>query len=291
MPGRSSAKKNYSELAGISKKSTPKKVSTSDDSLNEDTPIKSPFECSSCQVLADLVKEMRKKQVEQDEEIKLLKDQLSQNEGLVEKQRVLEDKIVVLESNSGVGDSSSDGANDIVGELTKQVKELEKKVEDRTNRQLRKTLVFRQVPELDSEKTWSDTTEIVANKISELLDMNIDDARYEIDRCHRGGNAKWYKANKKVRPIYVAMLRWPTCEELVSEARKSNDIHIDYKYGPLTTQRRNAALAMRKELKRKGEICQGFIKFPAVLMGRKSDTEKYVEIRDFSDDDVSTYKK
>ena len=167
---------------------------------------------------------------------------------------------------------------------------MEKKHEDRINRQLRKTLVIRNLPEKDSEK-WADTTDILANKISSLLEMSLDDAYFEIDRCHRGGISKNYKGKSKVRPIYAAMLRWETCEKLVEAARSSGDVYIDYKFGPLTTLRRNEALKVRKELKRSGVIEKGFIKFPAILMGKKPGAVKYEEIRNFSDDDVSSYKR
>ena len=161
-------------------------------------------------------------------------------------------------------------------------------MEDRTNRQLRQTLVFRNIREEASEKSWSDTTDVVATKIADVLNLEFDEARYLINRCHRGGNSNFYKREKKIRPIYVAMTRWDTCEELVKAARGQQNFYVDYKYGPLTTKRRNMALKLRRELKQSGEINHGFIKFPAVLMGKKTGEEKYREIRNFSDEDVSS---
>ena len=177
------------------------------------------------------------------------------------------------------------------GDLAAKVKELEKKVEDRTNRQLRKTMIFRNIKETEEEKTWEDTTDIVAGKISSLLDIDLEDAEYMIDRCHRGGDPKFYKRKNRIRPIYIAFLRWPDCEQIIKAARGQNEFHVDYKFGPLTTARRNEALKLRKEMKKDGKLTKAFVRFPAVLMGKKVGSSKYEIIRDFSDDEVVPKKE
>ena len=151
--------------------------------------------------------------------------------------------------------------------------------------------MIRNVPEEPNEKLWSDTTDLLAEKLASILNIDPSEAKPMIDRCHRGGNSTYYKGKNKIRPIYAAMMRWTDCEEIVKNARGQSDIFVDYKYGPLTTIRRNQALKMRKDLKASGEIVKGFVKFPAVLIGLRPGAEKMEVIHNFSDDDVSTYKR
>ena len=73
-------------------------------------------------------------------------------------------------------------------DLSQRVKDLEEALEERTNRQLRKTLVFRNIPEHESEKKWSATKDLLATKISDVMeDVDKSEALQMIDRCHRGG--------------------------------------------------------------------------------------------------------
>ena len=118
---------------------------------------------------------------------------------------------------------------------------------------MRKTLVFRHIPEHESEKKWSATKDLLATKISDVMeDVDKSEALQMIDRCHRGGKKTDETTDKpsKHRPIYAAMLYWEDCESLLQAARKSKPgFYIDYKYGRKTTARRNEALKKRKELK------------------------------------------
>ena len=50
----------------------------------------------------------------------------------------------------------------------------------------------------------------------------------------------------------------------------------------MTTKRRNLAMVKRRELLDSGELVQAYIKFPALLMGKKPGQKKYDEIEDFS---------
>ena len=207
---------------------------------------------------------------------------------LLKKQQSLEKDMAELKSKFDVDCLPQPVNTASTTDLAQKVKALEKTMEDRINRQLRQTLVIRNIPEEPQEKSWSDTTDVVAGKIADLLDLGFDEARDLINRCHRGGKPSYYKEKKKIRPIYVAMMRWGTCEELVHASRSQRQFFIDYKYAPLTTKRRNMALKLRRDLKNSGEIDKGFIKFPAILMGKKNGEAKYREIRNFSDEEIPT---
>ena len=62
------------------------------------------------------------------------------------------------------------------------------------------------------------------------LYIPTEDTKSLIDRCHHGGNKKYYKDIKKTRPIYPAMLHWKTCEQLILNAREKRNILIGYKW-------------------------------------------------------------
>ena len=136
------------------------------------------------------------------------------------------------------------------------------------------------------------TKTLVATNISELLgDVSISDAKkWMINRCHRGGDPKFYDTEKgKHRPIYVNMFAWDDCERLIKKSRSKDapkKIKIDYKYGPITTKRRKLAMDRRYELKLAGELDQGYIKFPAIVMGKKAGEKKYRKMDNFSTAEV-----
>ena len=163
-----------------------------------------------------------------------------------------------------------------------RLRAIEEKIEERTNRQLRKTLVVRGVPENDKEKTWEDTENVFTKKIAETIDVTTDEAKEMIERCHRGGNPSKFRDMRKERPIFVALHSWKRCEEIVSKARKTKSLMVDFKYGPITTARRNMALKPRRELLDSGSLVKAHISYPAKLMGKGLNDIKYKLIEDFS---------
>lgn len=162
--------------------------------------------------------------------------------------------------------------------------------EDRVNRQLRKTLVFKGAHEQENE-SWDATDELLAQKIADVCDgTSLEEARDMFERSHRGKVSTRYQGDGP-RPIYAAFLSWRDSEFVKEEFRKHNirqgsggGVTCDQKYGPRTTARRNMALKERKRLKSEGKIFNGYIKFPAILMVKDSRAPeaKYKACRDFS---------
>ena len=158
----------------------------------------------------------------------------------------------------------------------KELEDITENVESRTNRQLRETLIFKNVPEVEgNDESYDDTKDLLATIISE----NLEDITYEqafdlIKRCHRerdrsDDDEDHYRKGK--RYIFAAMHSWDLCQTLIKKFRQKgiNDpnfkISVEQKYGPLTTKRRKLALELRKALKENGEITGGYVKFPARL--------------------------
>ena len=172
-------------------------------------------------------------------------------------------------------------------------KQLEEKVEDRTNRQLRKTIVVKGLPEKPNEK-WSDTRNLLAKHIAKSYNMEFKTAYAMFERVHRGGGNGYQERKKNRRDIYALCSKWDDSEHLVwksyevnkSKAKKDRVI-IEYKYGPLTNLRRGEAMKKRKEVMDEKLYRNAYVKFPAVLMGRKDGEDGYSEIANYSDKCVS----
>jgi len=178
---------------------------------------------------------------------------------------------------------------------------LEEEIEERTNRQLRKTLVFRGIPEQtirrDSssdnagrKENWDDTEELLAQKIAEVCeDTSLSQAREMIERGHRGGPNPNYQGDKP-RPIFAAFYDWKQSEFVKKQFRiNSTAYQCGNKYGARTSARRNLAMKERKRLKSNGTIISGYVDFPARLMVRDSNASgaKYYMKKDFSKDPVT----
>ena len=172
--------------------------------------------------------------------------------------------------------------------ITERLAEVEELVEERTNRQMRETLVFRGLEEQPRE-TWSDTKHSLSEIISETCGVTYEDAALSINRCHRSASRMTKDGRKiKSRPIYANFYEWEITENIISCFRESNilyphfNIKADYKYGPLTTKRRNEALKVRWQLKSDKKISKGFIQYPAKLLVMYIGETDYKVHHDFS---------
>ena len=174
------------------------------------------------------------------------------------------------------------------------IKNLENKLEDTTNRHLRKTLVIKGVKELENE-TWSATESVLAKTISEATDGDVDEiaAARLIERAHR---SRPNRQKQGRRDIFVKMYDWKDSEYLKAKFAKKNikdrkfKIYCEQKYGPITSARRNEALKARKALKSTGAITRGYVAFPAKLMVKlpnDSVDAKYRLHKDFSNIDIT----
>ena len=91
------------------------------------------------------------------------------------------------------------------------VKALEERIEDRTNRQLRKMLVFNNIPEKEHE-SWEDTEKLDANATADVCNINVADAAEQLERVHRSAANPRYKGNAP-RKIFAALYDWKFSEK------------------------------------------------------------------------------
>ncbi len=150
--------------------------------------------------------------------------------------------------------------------------------EERTNRQLRKTIIFRNVNEVSDDESYADTKELLAKLISD----NCEDVAYDyvfdnIDRAHRESKRKprqhdQVPSRQGKRLIFAVFHSWELCQTIIEDFRRqcirevNFNTSADQMYGPMTVKRRKLAFVKRKELKENGQITSGFVDFPARLM-------------------------
>ena len=177
---------------------------------------------------------------------------------------------------------------------TSHIRQLEEHVEDRTNRQLRKTLVFHNIPE-EPQESWAQTEKRVAEVIADVCNIQVAEAAENLERVHRSAPNPRYKGNSP-RKIFAALYDWKfseKCKEAFKEKNiaKTSTIYCEQLYGPLTRERRRLAMEERKRLKTNNEIVSAYVDFPAKLMGKTTKEGKYKCIKDFSNVKVKFGKR
>ena len=175
---------------------------------------------------------------------------------------------------------------------SKQMNDLSERLESRTNRQLRNTLVFKGIPETSKETSWNDTRVVLAETVAKCIpSLDQQTAHGLFERVHRG---RANEHNKGRRNIFAKLYRWDDAEQLKTDFRSLNirnpntKIYCEQKFGPMTTYRRNQAMTVRRDLKNDQKIYSGFVAFPAKLLVKYSadKKEKYVLYEDFSELEV-----
>ena len=132
--------------------------------------------------------------------------------------------------------------------INKKVIEIEERLEERTNRQLRQTLVFRGIHE-QGDETWDDTKNIVANVISKNIGVSVRTAENMLNRVHRGRHSNKQQYQNKPRPVYAALYRWEDCEEIVEEFR---DLNIKKKSSIQANNNKTSQSSYEKERTQRG---------------------------------------
>ena len=192
-----------------------------------------------------------------------------------QKFNLLTSRIVALEQQV----QELEGVSKRVGELEElpnTVDQLREEIENRTNRSLRETLVFKNIPEEEGENSYKETKELLATTINRHCpEITYEVALNQIKRAHRERNRNFddYEQSRQgKRIIYAAFHSWDLCQKIIESFRvkcikdRNFNISVDQKYGPLTTKRRQKAFLERKKLKEEGVIASGYVAFPAKLM-------------------------
>ena len=115
-------------------------------------------QCQNCDTLQELLKTLQETNKSLQETVKRLTDRLNS----------VEETLKELTAEKQLDSSSS---SPISSGIEERIIQLEELVEERTNRQLRKTLFIKGIAESDQEKSWFDveTTHLRSNALVESL--------------------------------------------------------------------------------------------------------------------------
>ena len=232
-----------------------------------------------------------------------LKENLAATKGIAEKALAL-----ARENQQKIDNLTLENAKfqqQITDLRTDKLKVLEESIEDRTNRQLRKTLIFRGVAESPTE-TWEETEKKLATVMHEVTGDPMSVTTEWIERCHRTGKPSSGKPSdesagmssnsgnytrKGPRVITAGFYDWKDAQHVLTAfmnntIKNKSSISATQKFGPMTTRRRNAALLERKNLILSKEIKSGYIAYPARLMVKGPNEKVYHLHKDFSRIDI-----
>lgn len=311
MTRRTAAKKNQPQppLKSILKPSAAENTIENEKNEEETLTDATDADLTDTVITKSLLKELFEKNYKKivnefNKTIESLKSQLDEVEARATN---AEKKIKLLETENQKLKEVLNSTSNTANANANAINALEERIEDRTNRQLRKTMVFRGVPENDNE-TWDDTKSLLAAEIAKVLNTEetdaeemserVHEAEEMLERVHRAAPNPHYKGSAP-RPIFAAFNYWPDTVEVIDKFREhninndnDNKVTADYKYGPLTTKRRSLAMLERKKLKESNAIVAGYVAFPARLMVKTSNRQgsKYKLHKDFSKEKVQ-FKK
>ena len=159
--------------------------------------------------------------------------------------------------------------------------ELKSKLDDVKNRDLRKTLIFRNIPQTKNKESWNESKLTLAKEIKVIMPGVADDIIISnIERAHRAPqkDTNQYSTPGSL-PIIAKFIDWNFSEKVKSNfiraARDSfqqhpnQTIYISQMYSSSVTARRNKAMLKLKKLKRDERAIQAYVKCPAILMVKK----------------------
>jgi hypothetical protein len=172
-------------------------------------------------------------------------------------------------------------SNTDINELNKQVIELEEKLDDQINRNMRNNLIFKNIPELPNERS-EQTKELVQTIMAEKLGIEAEESSRFIARVHRGGNRK-----ETSRPIYIKFDSDRYAEDILrkaitfNKANRDKFVNVQQQFTKKIQDRRVVALQVRKILLSNKEYERAYIQYPATLKVKKYGEIKYFTHKEF----------
>ena len=127
------------------------------------------------------------------------------------------------------------------------ISQLVEQVEDQINKNTCTTLVIRGIKHMNTEKTWNDTENVLANILCGYFGWNKDQFVHDTNRVHRGT----YKDPNS--PIYVTFMSCKVAQNVttiisVGRASKVNNF-ASQKYSKTIQDKMNSQFLKHKEFK------------------------------------------
>ena len=179
-----------------------------------------------------------------------------------------------------------------------RIEALQEEIDELRNRGMRKTLIFRNIPE-EGVESWTQTKLVLAREIIKTYkpdsinnDALIKEVVANIDRAHRisGQPQAQDKINKTYyRPIVAEFCTWTYSEKIKdlfikakSEEDKTRRVFVSQLVTTSIAKRQKQALIKRAEVLKENKNLLMFVKYPAVLMSKtKGTNEKYKPYEEF----------
>ena len=158
-----------------------------------------------------------------------------------------------------------DSLNKIIVGLENHLRITQDDLDDTRNRNLRKTLTFRNIKQESLRESWDTTKRILANEIHTVIPhRSPKETLSQIERAHRPKeNQSPVSQHNKVPPIIAKFTDWTFTEEIkasfIKAAKSSRNNHIvsvSQIYSPGVTNRRNEAMKVRKQLRNEDKQIQ-----------------------------------
>jgi len=165
-----------------------------------------------------------------------------------------------------------------IEELTRENVALRAANEKLTDDSLRDSLSIHHIPrKVGGKETWSDTKNILSKFLAENSDLTEEAWAAKISRAHRG------KPTSTV--IHCLFRDWEYAQEVKEMFRKKEGkiggVFVLDKFSVGTQERRNMAQARRDVERRNNPGSKLYIKYPAVLMRKRTQDKEYQAVASF----------
>ena len=129
---------------------------------------------------------------------------------------------------------------------------------------------------------------MLANEVSKnMQDFSKEEIIRYIEPAHRVTTANRNPSATSAPPFLVAKItNWDMLEKIKSAIIKANQqgtstVFVSQMYSKSLTERRNAALKYRADIKQQDTSIQGYVKFPAMLKIKRTRERKYSLEKEF----------
>ena len=93
----------------------------------------------------------------------------------------------------------------------RRISQLEEQIEDQINRNTCSTLVIRGIKHKNTEKTWNDTENVLANTLCGYFGWNKDQFIHDTDRVHTG---TYKNSNLSIYVKFIFLETWKSTEDM-----------------------------------------------------------------------------
>ena len=163
------------------------------------------------------------------------------------------------------------------------LKNIQNQIDEQTDRSLRCTLIFKNVPYGQNENKQECTNVLTSAITKHCPDLTKSFVEDSIERCHRGSSNN---ANSPAH-IFVKFLDWKK-SQIISKAvieknkkNKSNALNFAQMFSKGTTVRRNKALEHRALLMKEYKDSYFVISYPAKILEKKPNANNFVVVKEF----------